>query len=142
MLKSSTEYWTTRDGRKLKPSQMETSHLLNTLRFVRHKVARRCALEARRESDLALSALSYASGAPDGAAMAAEAASDEFLTRSQQFTLMARRPDLCLQNARRVPIVNKIYLEAKRRGVSESSMLKDDPIMELRRRVKRRRTKG
>lgn len=65
-----TVRWKTRDGRVLAPEEMETSHLVAVLAMCDRRVKRH--LYA-----IALSACHYAATAPDGAAMAAESASDE-----------------------------------------------------------------
>lgn len=62
--------WKTRDGRVLTPEEMETSHLAAALTMCDRKVRRHLYAQA-------FSACRYAATAPDGAAMAAEAAADE-----------------------------------------------------------------
>jgi len=62
------ETWTTKDGRTIRISEMEDSHLVNTIHFLRRRYRGVVRGIARR---IALSAASYASTAPDGAADAA-----------------------------------------------------------------------
>jgi len=123
MKKASTVYWTTRDGRQLKPSQMETSHLLNILRYVRRRMRYRMKLEAKDCFSNALDALSYASGAPDGAAMAAEEAADKFMVDGAAWEAATRDPKAQLKMGLKTRIVKRIYVEARRRGVPEASIL-------------------
>ena len=66
--------WTTQDKRVMRVSKMELSHMRNVVHMVCR--SRRVSLMILKD---ALSATSYATTAPDGAAMAAEEAAGELI---------------------------------------------------------------
>lgn len=85
--------WTTRDGRVLRTVEMEDSHLLNTIRFLRRKCI---------TIDELFSMWRYVGTAPDGAALAVE----------QE-----------LEHAQIMPAIwDDLVGEAKRRGLAWEAM--------------------
>lgn len=77
--------WTCQDGRVLKISEMETSHIVNSL----YMLMRATRVKLMNHG---LSALSYASSALDGASMAAE-------SEGMQMLDIADRPLACFEHA-------------------------------------------
>lgn len=74
--------WTTRDGREIPVTEMDDRHLGNAIRFVKR------AAENYRYAGL--SALSYSTTAPDGAAYAAERAADEAFDEAENCAAWGR----------------------------------------------------
>jgi hypothetical protein len=102
--------WVTRDGRRLKPRAMRTSHLIAAIRLA----AWRC---RRRMLSDGLDALAYASSAPDGAAYAAEGAAQELLTGAVD-------AEARLAYAREtMPVVEAMYRELSRRKLTVDEVL-------------------
>lgn len=96
--------WKTRDGRALRPVDMETQHIQRSLYMMMRN--------AKREFFAwQLSALCYASTAPDGAAMAAEQAATEYAE-------MACDPAACLKEACKAEIGKAFMRELACRGVT------------------------
>lgn len=88
-------HWVTKQGQILHPEDMDTSHILNCLNMLL-RLARKAYTERATALDRSsLSALQYASTAPDGAAMAAEAASDEMMEQARMYRILARDPQAC-----------------------------------------------
>lgn len=107
-------HWQTRDGRLLDPEEMETSHIRNALNML-IRVGRRAYLERAMNSHRwSLDALAYASSAPDGAAMAAESASEEFSEDFCRFRVMAFDNHACraliIKNFPVTKVMEQIYL--------------------------------
>lgn len=94
--------WKTRDGRVLPIAKMETLHLIRSLRM--------CMRDAKKHmlAD-ALEALSYASGAPDGASYAAEGAANELLAT---YDKKEAQIDYGIRNSR---VAKALYLELEKR---------------------------
>lgn len=100
----SANVWTTREGHRVRIRDMEDSHLVNTVRFIRRRNrARRFWLSTRA----ALRAASYAATAPDGAADAAYGSIAYYETEAGKDYLFGER----------YPIFEKLLAEAARRGL-------------------------
>lgn len=93
--------WRTREGNEIPVDTLETSHLVNILRYGIRKHT-----EREEVVECALSALAYSGSAPDGASMAAEQAFHE------GFKIAGQMPD-----PTQLDVWPHIIAECKKRGL-------------------------
>lgn len=96
--------WKTKDGRTISIEEMENSHLLNTINFLRRKANPVLKIIALK---MAFSAFHYAQTAPDGAAMAAEEEANRLL----------HGEGLDYIHAEESPVFCALMTEASKRGL-------------------------
>jgi hypothetical protein len=80
--------WIQRDGTPIEVSEMTPEHLNNALNLCRRRFG---PLRDSLSSALAMQAFSYASTAPDGAALAAEESANFYLSEKGKDELLAER---------------------------------------------------
>lgn len=115
--------WITKDGREMEPRKMETAHLLNCVRMMMRVAAVQMTRERWRMLEDSLSALAYAGGAPDGAAMAAEGESDALMDKAHRMIAKIGSPEAQLEKALGNIVVKTMYNILLRRGVRRNTIL-------------------
>ena len=96
--------WTTKDGRRVHVGKMEDEHLLNTIALLRRRNRNHVASAVFNR---ALRAGSYATDAPDGAAMVAEEYVSHLMHGCHDDDILAEA----------LPIFATMLTEAHRRGL-------------------------